>query len=220
MTKCRAKDPSSCRFHSSSVVDGFVERAHILARVSELVPKETAEQVGYYLATTNKHFGDKALPGSKFLDRNLNTIENALLLASEQRNGLDGDDRLTFIKLGASEDAFQAGVRYLYLNTLGTVGIKNSASLGDDVLIHVMRTKPGTPATLVVDVEEQQLTEHGVIILGTESDGREVLWTLHPGLPVSPTVNEVFEGLVGESITVSRMRSLVGDVWLNTRILK
>ncbi len=217
MIKCRAKNPETCPYHGTSA---RLEKEHKRdTLINSLVPKNTAHQVDYYLATVNKHFGDRSQPGSKFLDKSLTTIEDVLRLAYFQRNnGLDGDDRELLISKGAPAESFIQNVRYLYVKTLGTVGIKFSYGLPDETLVHLIRTKPGAPVSLTIDVDQQVLTEDAVIIIGKESNV-DVLWTLHPGLPSPTNYNEYFEKHVGEVFSLKEIRAVSGEVWLNTRII-
>lgn len=191
-------------------------------QIRSLLPS-TEAAVQYFAATERKHFGSQSDPGSTFTD--VDNLADLLSLAHFQRGNLDGDSRRSLIASGVHPDAFAAGVRYLLVRTPGTVGILNTSTLHPDDTVTVERTKPNAPCTVVTEVTTQPTAEYGVIIIGPDvdgftDDGRDVLYTAHPGPPTRPANSAVLDGYEGQQITVRRMREVLGgDVWANTRIL-
>lgn len=189
--------------------------------IEDLVPRG-GPHADYYKATDAKHFshGD-AQTGSVFTDPKLTNLEDLLALAAEQRGGLDGDDRAELIAMGADENAFAEGFRYLAVATAGTVGIIPDSELDANLDLEVVRTKPGAPASLVLEVDDNPTTNVGVIILGPDPTNpeNEIVMTAHPGLPVAPAASDEFGPLVGTQVTVADARNLVGRrrIWVQTR---
>lgn len=151
---------------------------------------------------------------------------DAVALAWKQRGGLTGDDRDELIARGADPEAFMApesGVRYLLVETPGAVGVIRSEGMSDDTPVYVVRTKPGVPCALAVDVDAAPTTGVGTVVIGPHPDdpSREIVWTAHPGLPIPPARGEdpfaEFEGGT-VSLGVVRDRSGRSDLWLQTRV--
>lgn len=187
--------------------------------ISAVPRNRNQDWADYYAATDAKHFGDPTLPGSKFLSPNLNKFEDVIALAAYQRGNLDGDDRNTFISLGAASDAFKDDNRYLFVKTPGTVGILHSKELPDETKVQVIRTKPGVPCSLVYDVTEQPKADYAVIIMVTDEEtGRAIAITGFPGVVTKSLHNEEIDSHEGEIITLGQVRKILNDeVWLNTR---
>lgn len=205
--------------------------AHTSQRAaSALIPRRGALR-DYYAATDAKHFtpvtagpdGAAATPGSTFTDPTLARLNDAVALAYRQRGNLDGDDRDELARLGTPEAAFKPGIRYLLVRTPGTVGIRRSDDLPDDTMVEVVRSKPGAPCSLVVEVTAQETTEVGTIIIGRsdtgDGSGDEVVFTAHPGLPIPVDFSDRMAGFEGRRVSLAAVRGAYdGDVWLNTRV--
>lgn len=197
-----------------------------------LIPRRGAWG-GYYAATDAKHFlavgtGDapSTTPGSTFTDPTLRRLNDVVALAYRQRGTLVGDDREELARLGTPEEAFKPGIRYLLVRTEGTVGIRRSDDLPDEATVEVVRSKPGAPCSLVVDVTAQETADVGTIIIGRDPaegtvDGqpREVVFTAHPGLPIPVDFTDRMSAYEGQQVTIGQVRAAYGgDVWLNTRL--
>lgn len=184
--------------------------------IESLISRE-GDWIAYYKATDEKHFGDRSLPGSKFSDLSLKTLEDVAALAIEQRGNLDGDDRAVFIKHGASKDSFHPDIRYIYVETPGVVGVIYSSGLPDGIPLHVARTKPGIPCSVIYTTYTKHVTTHAVIIIiKDDATGQDKIITAHPGMPNKPKTGE-FDHLEGEYITLGQARAIVGgDMWLET----
>lgn len=184
-----------------------------------LVPRR-GSMGAYFAATDAKHFGPTGTPGSTFTDPTLSRLNDVLAMAHRQRGHLDGDDRDQLAAMGTPEEAFKPGIRYLLVHTPGTVGIEPSNGLPDNTPVQVVRSKPGAPCSLVLDVAEQSTTRVGTIIIGKHPDdeAREVAFTAHPGLPIPVDMADRMGALQGQSVPLSQVREVYGgDVWLNTR---
>lgn len=187
------------------------------------VPRNLDEQhAGYYAATDKKHFGDKTEPGSKFLNPSLEKVEDVLKLRMEQvgNASMEGDDREALIARGSDPTGFGTGKRYLMVLTEGSVGIKNSNSLNEDAKVQVVRTKPGAPCSLVMEVNEQPKTDYAVIVLGEHKQTKkDFVITTFPGPVTKPTANEELDSREGQVMTVSEVKGIMGgDFWINTKM--
>lgn len=187
------------------------------------VPRNLDEQhAGYYAATDKKHFGDKTEPGSKFLNPSLEKVEDVLKLRMEQSGNasMEGDDREALIARGSDPTGFGNGKRYLMVLTEGSVGIKNSNGLTDDTKVEVVRTKPGAPCSLVMEVVEQPTTDFAVIVLGEHKQtGKDFVITTFPGPVTKPTANEELDAREGQMMTVGEVKEIMGgDFWINTKM--
>lgn len=188
------------------------------ASVRRLVPREKGTYGQYYAQNDTKHFGDGSVAGSKFTDPHLHTTEDVVDLARTQRGSLAGDDREAFIALGASEQAFRPGIRYLLVRTSGSVGIIHSSTLDDQTAVRVRRDKIGAPCSASVEVSEQPTTDYACIVIGQDDEGHDLVFSTFPGPPTTPGTGtlDTFEG---QSLTVKQIREIYGhDVHLGTRL--
>jgi hypothetical protein len=179
-----------------------------------LLPAELAD---YFAATERKHFSDESL-GSRFLT--LASLSELLEETRRQRGSLAGDDREALKALGADADAFLPECRYLLLEAHGTMGMVDSATLPEETLVHVVRAKPNTPCSWVVDVDELPETELATVVIGpnqeVDASTEEAVWTAHPGLPCQPARgDDLPEGAI---VTVAELRARRGDCLLNARL--
>lgn len=186
----------------------------------------------YYQATDAKHFpanpvaasdgrqAPAATPGSTFTDPALRRLNDVVALAHRQRGDLDGDDRDELARLGTPEEAFKPGIRYLLVRTSGTVGIRRSDDLPGDTAVEVVRSKPGAPCSLVLDVTTQETTDVATIIIGrNEETDTEMVFTAHPGLPIPAGSTDRMTAWEGRRVSLAQVRAAYGgDVWLNTRL--
>lgn len=187
------------------------------------VPRDVDEAHGsYYEATDKKHFGDKTEPGSKFLYEQLNSVEDVVTLRmiQKQSSDLSGDDKEALIAKGSDPNGFSEGKRYLMVNTFGTVGIKNSADFPDNHMVDVVRTKPGSPCSLVTTVDDQPKTDYAVIVVGQHKQlERDFVITTFPGPVTKPTSNAELDAKEGTSMTIAEVKSILGDnFWINTKL--
>lgn len=192
--------------------------------INSIIPRENEDRANYYKQTETKHFGDVSQPGSKFTDPTIKNLNQLVYKAWEQRGTLKGNDIDKFIARGADPSSFKSGNRYLFVETTGTVGIKNSMTLSDDALVQVVRTKEGVPCSLVYNVTEQETTDYAVIVITKDNEDpegkKDLLITAFPGMPTLSQKNPAIDAMEGQFITMGEARKLVGDVWLNTRLIK
>lgn len=195
-----------------------------------LIPRRGAWR-DYYAATDAKHFTSPQVapstPGSTFTDPALRRLNDVVALTHRQRGHLDGDDRDELTRLGTPEEAFKPGIRYLLVRTPGTVGIRHSEDLPDTAMVEVVRSKPGAPCSLVVDVVAQETTTVGTIIIGRDAadaavsgqQARDLVFTAHPGLPIPVDFTDRMADWEGQRVSLAQVREVYGgDVWLNTRL--
>lgn len=207
------------------VNNGDVERVNTYHESSELIDRKDIAWKGYYEATERKHFSDPTLPGSKFTDPNVKTLEELLVLVKEQRSSLQGNDADKFIKAGANPHAFNDDFRYLRVAISGKLGILNSKDLPEDTVVTVERTKPGAPCNYVINVTEQPTVNYGTVILQEDEEANKTRFiTAFPGEPTpvsrSKEKAEKVNSLEGQSFTVKEVREMLGhDINVNTRIV-
>lgn len=183
---------------------------------TELLPVEMSE---YFAGLYNKHFIKETAVGSLFTG--VKDLTELLSLAQEQRkDGLAGDDRVKFAALGVAPDSLMPSCRYLLVKTPGVVGVVSLAELADDEPVYVNRIKPGAPCTLNVVRSDLPATDVATIIIGPNEQAnpstREMIWTVHPGLPIRPAREDFWED--GSTISTAEVKEKLGnDKWLNVR---
>lgn len=190
---------------------------------ANVIPRDDA-MAEYYKATDAKHFSDKTAPGSKFTDPDMKNLNDIVALTANQRyDGLQGDDRDKLIKFGANPDAFRDDCRYLVVQTPGKVGSQHISSLPMNEKIEVVRTKPGAPCSLVANVSKQASTNFGVVIMGKSDDGKDIVFTAHPGMPTRTSGKDegIFDRYEGRSLSINHIMEIAGtdDVNVNTRLV-
>ncbi len=191
--------------------------------IAMILPKE---QEAYFKDTEQKHFNPETAVGSLFTnEKDMNSL---LETAIRQRGNLDGDDREQFIAMGVKPDALLSFCRYIKVNTPGEVGIKNIKELSPDTKVKIVRTKQGAPCSLVVEGDNLPEVNFGTIVVGPnekpesakpedpEPSTKEMIWTVHPGLPVRPVMEDLWPE--GSEITVSEVIEKLGnDIFLNVK---
>lgn len=193
--------------------------------VSKFIDRSDEGWGPYYAGTERKHFSDRSLPGSKFTDPYIKTLDDLLVVASRQRGGLEGDDSDKFRFLGVRDEVFKPGYRYLFVATPGKLGIVTTDMLPGDTVVTVERTKPGAPCNFVMSVDKQLTVDYGVIIISDEDPEKPRLITAFPGYPTfvpdrSTESAAKADSLEGKSFTVNQVRELMGrDVVVNTRLV-
>lgn len=194
--------------------------SNLRKQIRGLLP-QTKRFAPYYEATEAKHFGDASVAGSTFTDPQTPNLAALLEQAAQQRDTLEGDDREALIADGASPESFREGIRYLRVETQGTVGVISSAKLPSRTLVEVARMKPNAPCSLVVEVDTQPTTTMGTIIIGPRADtpSKEMLYTAHPGVPTPVDGQDRMAQWEGQRVPLSLVKKMYGsDVWLNTRV--
>lgn len=192
-------------------------------KAASVIPRD-GEMAEYYKATDAKHFSDKNAPGSKFTDPDIKNLNDVVALADNQRyDGIQGDDRAKLIAFGANPAAFRDDCRYLVVQTPGKVGSQHISSLPVNDKIEVVRTKPGAPCSLVANVSSQASTNFGVIIMGKSNEGKDVVFTAHPGMPTRTSGKDegIFDRFEGRSLSINHIMEIAGtdDVNVNTRLV-
>ena len=179
---------------------------------NSILPVEVAD---YIESITAKHWGEGAV-GSRFFEGN--GLMDLLDTAIQQRGNLQGDDRQILIEKGVDPTALMAECRYLVVKTPGEVGIIKATELPDDTEVKVVRTKPGTPCSLIVEGENFPTADFGVVVIGPnekqkddepEPSTKEMVWTAHPGLPIRPAKDDSWPE--GTTITVADVKAKLGE---------
>lgn len=176
-----------------------------------VMPLEVAD---YIDSISTKHWGEGAV-GSRFLEGN--DLKDLLGTAIKQRGNLEGDDRNMLIEKGVDPTALMPECRYLVVKGGGEVGIVKAEDLSDDTEVKVVRTKPGSPCSLVVEGENFPTADFGVIVIGPnekakpedpEPSTKEMVWTAHPGLPIRPAKDDSWPE--GSTITIADVKEKLG----------
>jgi hypothetical protein len=188
--------------------------------VEAVLPKEAD---GYFQDMERKHFDPQRAVGSLFTEAQ--NLRGLLEQAASQRGGLSGDDRQKFIDMGVKPEALLGVCRYLKVETPGEVGIVSVKDLSPDTQVKVIRTKQGAPCSLVVEGKNLPKTDFGTIIIGPNEKSKpedlepsttEMVWTVHPGLPVRPATEDIWPE--GSIITVKDVIEKLGnEVFLNIK---
>ncbi|OHA20565.1 MAG: hypothetical protein A2849_03075 [Candidatus Taylorbacteria bacterium RIFCSPHIGHO2_01_FULL_51_15] len=190
-------------------------------RVQAVLPGEHA---GYFKDMETKHFDPEKGVGSLFTE--IKDLQSLLDKTIDQRGNLDGDDREKFIAMGVKPEALMTFCRYLEVETPGEVGVSSVKDLSPDTRVKVIRTKQGAPCSLVVEGQNLPTTKFGTIIIGPNEKGkksddpepstREMIWTVHPGLPVRPATQDIWPE--GSEITIQDVIDKLGnDVFVNVK---
>ena len=176
---------------------------------ADLLPEEMRD---YFRSVEVKHFDSKTATGSYFTDPDIHGLKDLLALAEKMPGGLNRDDRASFDK-----EALKDECRYLRVPCQGKNNLIDSRTLPDNERVSVVRTKPGTPCSLVVANESGQDETFATLIIGPRPSGEgECVWTAHPGAPVRPAQEDIWPE--GSAITVKEVRSKLGDCWLQGRL--
>lgn len=192
-------------------------------QITAILPKE---QEGYFKDTEAKHFNPETGAGSLFTE--VKTLNDLLKLAIQQRGSLDGDDKEKFAEMGVDPKALMGFCRYLKVDTAGEVGIKAAKDLPLDTKVKVVRMKQGAPCSFIITSDEFAPTDFGTIIIGPnekaenakpedpEPSTKEMIWTVHPGLPVRPVTADFWPE--GSEITVKDLKEKLGeDIFVNIK---
>ncbi|MBI4160464.1 MAG: hypothetical protein HY506_00980 [Candidatus Yanofskybacteria bacterium] len=173
------------------------------------------EQHQYIDSINKKHWGENAI-GSRFLEGY--GLRSLIKTAIKQRGGLDGDDRKMLEEMGVNPQALMPECRYLVVKVPGEVGIVKAGELPDATPVRIVRTKTGTPCSLVVEGKDFPKSDIGTIIIGPnekqkpddpEPTTKEMIWTAHPGLPIRPAKDDSWPE--GTTITVADVKAKLGE---------
>lgn len=190
------------------------------SQIDAILPKEAE---GYFKSIDAKHFDPETAIGSRFTETG--SLRELLEKAASQRGNMDGDDRQSFIEMGVSPDALMPMCRYLKVEAKGEVGIEKASDLPAGTKVKIVKTKPNAPCSLVIERDTLPSTDFGTIIIGPneknkpedpEPTTKEMIWTVHPGLPVRPP--EVDFWPEGSEISIEDVMEKLGrDFYLNVK---
>lgn len=203
------------------------EKAEKMIEIDKYLPKEKKD---YFADVEKKHFNPETAVGSLFTEvKNLNDLLG--LAASQRKSGLEGDDKTALVALGVPADALLPQCRYLLVKTLGEVGIINAQELPEKQIVFAQRLKKGVPCTLFVEVDEMPKTDIATIIIGPSEHPNattsEMIWTVHPGLPIRPAKSDLWPVNLDEVLELE-LREVIkklketgeDEVYLNTKMKK
>jgi len=185
---------------------------------SEYTPREGILE-SRYARLDKERFGDRTAEGSKFIDPRLNSTEDVVALTAYQRGSLDGDDRQKLMDFGADPKAFQAGKRYLMVQTPGKTDSQHITSLPVNAKISVERDAAGG-ISLVAGVDKTADRNFGVVVIGKRG-GKEVVLDTVPGFPVNRKLDDAkFDNHVGRNLSINHIMEIAGtdDVNVKTRL--
>lgn len=197
-----------------------VAREAMMEQIKKVLPEELKS---YFEATEQKHFDPVKGAGSLFTEAK--NLQELLERAIKQRGSLDGDDREKLIELGVSPEALMVQCRYLKVETKGELGMAKINELPADTKVKVIRTKPGVPCSLVVESDSFPEVEFGTIVIGPnekekeedpEPSTKEMIWTVHPGLPVRPASEDIWPE--GSELSVQEVIAKLGEnIYINVK---
>lgn len=177
--------------------------------IAALVPR-TGNQASYYAALDAQHFGPHPT-ASNFLD--FANVEEALQVCYAFRGTFEGSDHAELLERGTDPNALcdREVCRYLLFPARGQLGLAFLADLPADAVIELTQEKPGTPLSLVISrTQPRELRiERPATNIATAIIGANVLWTIHPGLPLAPRSDPTFERAGfrdGDTLTVEALR--------------
>lgn len=207
-------------FSEQASDEAYEEAEKLIQEIRKILPEE---QQSYFQSIDKKYFNAETSVGSRFLDAK--NLAELLQFAFEQRGSLDGDDREALVQVGVNPETLMKECRYLKVDTKGEVGIVKVSDLSPDTKVKVIRTKPGTPCSLVAEQENLPRTDFGTVIIGLnektneddpEPSTKEMIWTAHPGAPIRPAYEDIWPE--GSEITAQEVVNRLGnDVYLNVK---
>lgn len=198
---------------------------------ASLVPRDKEGTFGkfnsvgdYYAATDKKHFNGGDGSGSTFTTRGISSLNDLVDETRSQRKSLDGDDREQLIKDGANPAAFLPAdqVRYLRVKTAGEnskIGINEVDGDDNEPMFIAEESKSGN-ISFSVERGEFKKEEYGTLIIGKDDDGKDMVWTAHPGAPAKSSGRGTFnEFKPGQKVSRKQIRETAGtdDVQVNIR---
>lgn len=186
----------------------------VLPELKALLPEEN---LSYYESTNAMHCGPGE-GGSKFNDDRVKDIFDVIAMRPDLMEKVKQrlDDREALKVAGAPESAFLPAVKgadappglpealyYKVEGVEGRLGIVQLKDLPSDTKIMIHRekgvSKTGeksyTPVSFTVikgSVEDMPKTDFATIIVGRSggAEGKDEVWTMHPGAPVRPIMKE------------------------------
>ncbi len=185
--------------------------------IKKLIPEEN---LGYYNGTNEMHC-DLSMPGgSKFLEAGtiFDVLEGNEQIAKlvEKRD----DHREALLRAGADEAAFLPATKggddpeglpealyYMIENVKGKLGIIQLKELDPNTQVVIRREKsmkneqgeeqvPCSFSVIKENMNEMPDTDFATVIIGRKGgkEGKDELWTIHPGIPVRPAQGDFIEG--------------------------
>lgn len=169
-----------------------------------------------YAGMDAAHFQAKESHGSRFIDPRLNKTEDVVALTAYQRGSLEGDDRQKLMDFGADPKAFEAGKRYLMVQTPGKTASQHITSLPVDAQISVERNPIGG-VSLVAGVSKTAERNFGVVVIGKRGN-KEVVLSASPGFPVNQKLDDSkFQDYVGRNLSINHVMEIAGTDDVNVR---
>jgi hypothetical protein len=197
----------------------MMNEQEIAAAITRLMDR-SGTGAAYYEALDAQHFGNLA-SASNFTE--LTSAAEALAECLRQR-GDKGCDRDRLLELGTDPAALLGldECHYWMFEAPGELGVISVDAVDGQAMVRLTREKPGAAMSWVltgfdslgtaVHVERSRVNV-AVAIVGLE-DGKEVLWTIHPGLPAPSGEGVAFEAagyLEGDEV---RLQALVdANTW-------
>lgn len=190
------------------------------AAVARLMDRSSEGRSLYYDALDDQHFGAGA-SASNFTE--LGSAAEALAECIRQR-GIEGCDREKLLAAGVDPAALLSfeECRYWMFEAAGQLGVISVDEVDGQAMVELVREKPGASMSWVLTgfdslgtaiQVERPTVNVAVAIVGIE-EGKEVLWTIHPGLPAPSGEGAAFEAagyLEGDKV---RLEALVNaNTW-------
>ncbi len=193
------------------VVQDILKKKDLSKRIGAVLPgskdktrAEGGKLHGYYERLNEQHFNPATAKGSVFSElRSIDELVEVAVFAGTDLSTADHRERISrrMLKNGWSaedvERTLKPGVRYVQVRTPGLNGMAQVGALAtredaSSMRVRAERLKPGVPVSFVVSGGETPVErtheEWATLIIG-DLDGRDVVFTAHPGLPV-PSSND------------------------------
>lgn len=186
--------------------------------VRRLLPEKN---MNYYQNTNDMHCDLSKPGGSKFLEANniFQVLQKDGLRITDMVEKRK-DDREALIAAGASEQAFLPATKapdapekllealyYKVDGVKGKLGVVSLKDLNPETKILIRREKsvldeqgrekvPCSFSVFRETLEDMPDTDFATIIVGREGgkEGKDELWTIHPGMPIRPAQGDFIEG--------------------------
>lgn len=191
-----------------------------------------------HLERTNDMHCGAGEGGSKFTDSRIHSVLDVVQMRADLAEKVHArmDDREALKAVGAPENAFLPAVKTevhpqglpeaLYYKVEGVEGRLGIISLGEvapGTMVLIRREKgvadrervkeyaPVSLTAICGSVEAMPRTDFATIIVGRESDGVDMVWSVHPGAPIRPLMTEfdLSRGLPGPGEVAEGAKQLV-----------
>jgi hypothetical protein len=186
--------------------------------IRDLIPDDNLD---YYKKTNEMHCDISSPGGSKFIEiENIFKVFDVAGVKIAKMIEKREDDRESLLVAGADQTAFLPATRgnndpeglpealyYMVENIKGKIGIIQLKDLSLDTQIIIRREKsvkdeeglekvPCSLSVIKESIEDMPDTDFATVIIGRKNskEGKNELWSIHPGIPVRPAQSDFIKG--------------------------